>query len=160
MSGGMRLLPCGDTGLLVELDDLDAVLALHRALSTHRSPGLVDLVPAARTLLLVLDPRVLDVGAAQRLVRETTAEPSDVEALATIEIPVTYDGEDLAEVGRLTGLGVDGVVAAHTGRPWRVAFTGFRSRLRLPRRGRRAAAGPSPDGPADARAGRCRRPGR
>jgi KipI family sensor histidine kinase inhibitor len=144
MSGGMRLLPCGDTGLLVELDDLDAVLALHRALSTHRSPGLVDLVPAARTLLLVLDPRVLDVGAAQRLVRETTAEPSDVEALATIEIPVTYDGEDLAEVGRLTGLGVDGVVAAHTGRPWRVAFTGFApgfgylvggdERLRVPRR--------------------------
>ncbi|CCH78721.1 Allophanate hydrolase subunit 1 (modular protein) [Nostocoides japonicum T1-X7] len=43
----------------------------------------------------------------------------------TVEIPVVYDGPDLAEVGRLTGLGPDGVVAAHTGTPWTVAFGGF-----------------------------------
>ena len=38
---------------------------------------------------------------------------------------MTYDGPDLEEVGQLTGLGADGVVAAHTGTPWRVAFGGF-----------------------------------
>ena len=43
--------------------------------------------------------------------------------LVTIE--TVYDGEDLAEVGRLTGLGADGVVAAHTGQIWTVAFGGF-----------------------------------
>jgi len=36
-----------------------------------------------------------------------------------------YDGEDLAEVSRLTGLSTEAVVEAHTGTPWRVAFGGF-----------------------------------
>jgi KipI family sensor histidine kinase inhibitor len=144
MSGGMRLLPCGDTGLLVELDDLDAVLALHRALTFDQPAGVLDLVPAARTLLLLLDPRVLDVAAAERLVRATNPRPPNGPAAATVEIPVTYDGDDLAEVGRLTGLGADGVVTAHTGRPWTVAFAGFApgfgylvggdERLQVPRR--------------------------
>jgi KipI family sensor histidine kinase inhibitor len=61
-----------------------------------------------------------------------------------VEIPVAYDGPDLAEVGQLTGLGRDGVIAAHTGLPWTVAFLGFAPgfayctggdpRLRVPRR--------------------------
>ena len=38
---------------------------------------------------------------------------------------MTYDGEDLAEVGRLTGLGERGVVEAHTAQEWTVAFCGF-----------------------------------
>jgi hypothetical protein len=41
----MRCLPCGDVGLLVELADLDEVLALHAELSAERPPGVVDLVP-------------------------------------------------------------------------------------------------------------------
>ena len=40
-------------------------------------------------------------------------------------IDTVYDGEDLAEVGQLTGLGPDGVIAAHTGQIWTVAFAGF-----------------------------------
>ena len=40
-------------------------------------------------------------------------------------IDTVYDGEDLAEVGRLTGLGTDGVIEAHTGQVWTVAFAGF-----------------------------------
>ena len=57
---------------------------------------------------------------------------------------MTYDGPDLAEVARLTGLDEDEVVAAHTGTPWRIAFGGFApgfayltggdERLRVPRR--------------------------
>jgi KipI family sensor histidine kinase inhibitor len=42
-----------------------------------------------------------------------------------VVIDVVYDGPDLEEVGRLTGLGTAGVVEAHTGTPWRVAFGGF-----------------------------------
>ena len=57
---------------------------------------------------------------------------------------MTYDGPDLAEVARLTGLGEDEIVAAHTGTLWRVAFGGFAPgfaylvggdpRLQVPRR--------------------------
>jgi KipI family sensor histidine kinase inhibitor len=59
-------------------------------------------------------------------------------------IDVRYDGEDLADIARFTGLTVDQVVAAHTGTEWRVAFCGFAPgfsyliggdpRLRVPRR--------------------------
>jgi KipI family sensor histidine kinase inhibitor len=69
---------------------------------------------------------------------------ASLEASDTVEIPVTYDGPDLAEVARLTGLGEDEIVAAHTGTLWRVAFGGFAPgfaylvggdpRLQVPRR--------------------------
>jgi KipI family sensor histidine kinase inhibitor len=42
-----------------------------------------------------------------------------------IEIEVTYDGPDLAEVAEHTGISKEEVVAAHTGKPWMVAFGGF-----------------------------------
>ncbi len=38
---------------------------------------------------------------------------------------MVYDGADLDEVARLTGMTPDQVVAAHTGTPWRVGFGGF-----------------------------------
>ncbi len=38
---------------------------------------------------------------------------------------MVYDGADLDEVARLTGMTPDQVVAAHTGTLWRVGFGGF-----------------------------------
>lgn len=121
----MRLLPCAGSGLLVELDDLDAVLALYAELVEDLPEGVVDLIPAARTLLLRIDPARTDPGRVARAVR--AAEPRSGHRLdaGRLEIPVRYDGEDLAEVGRLTGLGERGVVEAHTAQEWTVAFCGF-----------------------------------
>ena len=49
-----RILPSGDRALLVELDGIEEVLALHRALDASRPDGVVDLVPAARTIGVVV----------------------------------------------------------------------------------------------------------
>ncbi|MEU9843578.1 allophanate hydrolase subunit 1 [Actinomadura sp. NPDC048032] len=119
----MRILPSGDAALLVELPDLPEMLGLYAALAASPPPGVADLVPAARTLTLLLRPAAdpAAVAAAVRAARPGTAGGDAGEA----EIPVVYDGADLAEVARLTGLAPDEVVAAHTGTPWRVAFTGF-----------------------------------
>ena len=140
----MKLLPCGDVGLLVELGDLDEVLALHAELSAERPPGVVDLVPAARTLLLRIDPAQTSVASVTRTVADVRPRGERRRAAGTVEIPVSYDGADLAEVGELTGLGADGVVEAHTGQLWTVAFAGFApgfgylvgedDRLHVPRR--------------------------
>ncbi|MFC9788230.1 allophanate hydrolase subunit 1 [Rhodococcus sp. NPDC127528] len=122
----MRLLDAGDSAVLVEYEDLDAVLAHFRALDTDRRPGVLDLVPAARTLLVRFDRASTDREAVARWLRET--EPLvgvPAEAAESVRIGVRYDGPDLTEVGRLTGLGVDGVIAAHTGSRWTVAFSGF-----------------------------------
>lgn len=119
----MRILPSGDAAILVELPDLPAMLGLYAALSAAPPQGVADMVPAARTLTLLLDPSA-DPAAVAATVRATRPGTADG-AAGTAEIPVVYDGEDLGEVARLTGLTPAGVVAAHTGTPWRVAFTGF-----------------------------------
>lgn len=140
----MRLLPCADHGLLAELDDLDQVLALHAALVDTPPDGVIDLVPAATTLLLRVDPSRSDLHQVARAVLEAEPEPGTRPDAGHVEIPVTYDGEDLAEVSRLTGLSERDVVAAHTGQEWTVAFCGFApgfgylvgtdDRLHVPRR--------------------------
>ena len=63
------MLPCGDRALLVEVADLAAVAAVRAALERTPLPGQRDLVPAARTVLVVLDrpPTDLDVAALRRL---------------------------------------------------------------------------------------------
>ena len=121
----MRLLPCGDSGLLVELADLEDVLALYAELVDDVPEGVVDLVPAARTLMLRLDPARTDTDRVARAVREVEPKPGQRPDAGRLDVPVTYDGEDLAEVGRLTGLGERGVVEAHTAQEWTVAFCGF-----------------------------------
>lgn len=125
----MRLLPCGDAALLVEVDDLRSVLALAAAIRAERDGGgladVVDVVPAARTVLLRCrpGPGVL-AGVADRLRGLETAE-HDTEEGPHVEVEVTYDGPDLEDVARISGLGADEVVRLHTEAEWTVAFTGF-----------------------------------
>lgn len=140
----MRVLTCGDAALLFEVADLGTVLALADAVRAADLPGVLDVVPAARTVLLLTAPGA-DLGVLRRAVLglpvDASAAPPDGD---TVEIPVRYDGPDLDEVGRLTGLGADGVVEAHTATPWRVGFGGFApgfaylaggdERLHVPRR--------------------------
>lgn len=82
-------------------------------------------------------------GASSTNRREESPSRSDLVGREVV-IPVTYQGPDLDEVARLTGLSAGEVVDAHTGTPWRVAFGGFApgfaylvggdSRLQVPRR--------------------------
>ena len=154
------LLPYGDRALMVELADAGQVVGFLDAVAADErlSALLEDLVPGARTVLAVARP-----DARLDLVRERLAavEPGQTVGSGrgtrqdaqgrrppgpTVEVPVTYDGPDLPEVARLTGLAEEEVVAAHTGTPWRVAFGGFAPgfaylvggdpRLRVPRRDR------------------------
>jgi KipI family sensor histidine kinase inhibitor len=149
----VRVRPCGDHGLLVELDDLSAVHRLYAQLERQPLPGVVDLAPAARTLLLHLDPTgASPTQVAQQLEALGAGAVAD-RAPDEVEVPVVYDGADLDQVGELTGLGADGVIEAHTSRRWRVAFVGFAPGfgylvaddevLRVPRRPEPRAAVPA-----------------
>lgn len=122
----MRLLPAGRTGLLVELPSLDAVLDLYAEVSEQPPEGVLDVVPAARTVLFRLDPAVTDLARVERAVRAIVPRGRRERAGGELlEVPVVYDGADLQEVGGLTGWGADGVVARHTSAEWTVAFCGF-----------------------------------
>lgn len=128
-----HVLPYGEDGLLLQLADLAAVRAVDAALRREPAAGVVDVVPAARTVLVRGDARTRRVWA--RTVRSVAAT-----ALArgagddggaprrVVEVPVVYDGPDLDEVAGLVGRSVHEVVARHlAGGPdgYRVAFGGF-----------------------------------
>ena len=121
----MRALPSGSTALLVEVDELEEVLALYAALVDEPPDGVVDLVPAARTVLLVIDPVRVELSAVEAAVRRVTPRRNRRNAGELVEIPVDYDGEDLADVGELLGVDPTEVVRRHTGAEWTVAFGGF-----------------------------------
>ncbi|MCW2508915.1 MAG: Allophanate hydrolase subunit 1 [Modestobacter sp.] len=121
----MRLLPSGSTALLVELDGLDDVLALYAALSDAPPEGVVDVVPAARTVLLMFDPARTTLAAVADAVHRTAPRPGARTAGDAIELPVHYDGADLDELAGLLELTSEEVVARHTGAEWTVAFCGF-----------------------------------
>lgn len=124
---GIRLLPFGDRGVLAQLPSLDDVLALHARLEAARPAGVVDLVPAACTVLVVVDPAVLTVAAA----RSWITAAASVDAVAAtrsarqVEVPIVYDGDDLDDVAALLDVTTEELVARHAAAAWTVAFTGF-----------------------------------
>ncbi len=153
----IRVLPMGDTAWVIELAATEQVLALHRALQADRLVGVVDLVPAEATLLVVFDAGLVGAATVRAWVSqvaeaEAPADPDPAPGRAggvdevdeVVRIPVRYTGEDLEHVARLAGLDPAAVVAAHTGSFWTVAFTGFAPgfgylvggdpRLQVPRR--------------------------
>jgi KipI family sensor histidine kinase inhibitor len=140
----------GDQALLLEFDSTAEVLAWNDALREADLLGVLDIVPASRTVLLKLaGPRYREL-IRQRLGKlridrvATDDATAPIDQRADVEIDVVYDGADLEEVARLCGLTPDDVVAAHTATPLRVGFGGFApgfaylvggdERLHVPRR--------------------------
>ena len=149
----MRALPAGTSAVLIELDSLEQVMGLDMALRRTPPVGTVDLVPAARTVLVVFDASTTSV---ERVVADISGRPiSPVGERAgpLVEVRVVYDGEDLAEVAALSGLAEQEVVARHLRPEYRVAFCGFAPgfayivggdpALRVPRRGSPRTAVPA-----------------
>jgi len=126
VTGRRRVLPFGAGGLLIELEDLDAVLGLHAGLAASVPDGVEELVPAARTVLVRFDPRRVPAQAVRAWIAATdaTASRTDTEA-QEVTLPTVYDGMDLAEAGRWAALSPAELVERHVRTPWRVAFTGF-----------------------------------
>ena len=116
----------GDRAILVDCDDLDAVVALHSALAGTRADGIIDIVPAARTVLVTFDPDLVAADRVAGWIRTTPLTPPDaIAAEEQLTVDVEYSGEDLAEVAALVGLSEREVVDVHTASVWRVAFVGF-----------------------------------
>ncbi len=120
----------GDRACIVDLPDLDTVLGLAAILRERGFPGVIDIVPAARTVLVTC----VDRASARRIADEIAGLPSGIagfarsmlgESARVAIVDVVYDGEDLEAVGAMTGLSAAGVVAAHTGSRWTAAFGGF-----------------------------------
>jgi KipI family sensor histidine kinase inhibitor len=120
-----RFLRCGREAVLAEVADLDAALALYAALRSAALPGVVDLVPAARTVLIRLDPSSTTPAAVVSAASSLRVDAHPRPDLGSVTIPVRYDGPDLDDVAVLLGIPPAEVVAWHTSVTWTVGFTGF-----------------------------------
>jgi KipI family sensor histidine kinase inhibitor len=114
--------PAGDHGALVELPDNAAAVRLARVLRNERRE-LVDVVVGHRTVLVTW-PGGTAIPELPTLLERALSPGPDPEG-RQIEIPVSYEGPDVLDVARLTGLSPEEVVARHTAAEHVVAFLGF-----------------------------------
>lgn len=128
-AGAITVYDYGDQALLLEFGSTTEVLAWTETIRKAELLGVLDVVPASRTVLIKLAGPRYQAPTRQRLGKLRVAAQADVSAHAggrpDVQIEVVYDGPDLDEVATLTGLTTDQVVAAHTGSLWRVGFGGF-----------------------------------
>jgi KipI family sensor histidine kinase inhibitor len=121
----VRILRYGRAALLVELAGTGEVMGLYRALSTAPPAGVIDLVPAARTLLVTFEPGKASFDELARVVEGTDPAAATGAPTGVVELRVSYDGPDLDAVAELTGLPRAEVIRRHTGGEYVVAFCGF-----------------------------------
>ncbi|KQR22810.1 5-oxoprolinase subunit PxpB [Deinococcus sp. Leaf326] len=127
------------------------VQALHRALRADLPPAVTDLCPGYTTLYVEYNAEQTTRSAVAAWVRrhlnavqDDVTQAGRTDQTRTIEIPVRYDGADLADVAVRTGLDPAEVIRRHTAPTYHVYAVGFtpgfpflgevESALRLPRR--------------------------
>ncbi|QYH36248.1 allophanate hydrolase subunit 1 [Salinibacterium sp. M195] len=126
----MKVLPFGERALLAEFASLTQTMAAFQAFSAARVPGIVELIPAATTVLAQIDPTRLSLRAAEQWLSDTYARATRsntvrVGEALSVTIPVRYDGPDLASVALLLGVSIDELVSRHSQAHWQCAFIGF-----------------------------------
>ena len=115
----MNVRPMGERALLIECDD---VLGMYAAVRAAAIQDVVDIVPAAATVLV----RFAGPASAARPTLEALEPlPRGARDTTDVEIDVLYDGPDLAAVAEMTGLTASEVVARHVAPTYDVAFCGF-----------------------------------
>lgn len=132
-----RFAPLGQSAIQIIFgDSIDIAVnrrvhAAWRALQDAALPGVVNLVPAYATLTVLLDPLAVLLGTASLQAIQTRL-PSLLASADTqrftprrIELPVRYDGPDLARVTAHTGLSAAEVIRRHSTGIYDVYFLGF-----------------------------------
>jgi KipI family sensor histidine kinase inhibitor len=117
----MRVHTAGPSALLAEVADADAARSL-AGFVRGRCPDILDVVPAARTVLFDGVPEPVALRAALRAWRPGFDTPTSE---SVVTIPVRYDGPDLAEVAQHWRVSIADVVARHSRVDFVSAFGGF-----------------------------------
>ncbi|HJQ02555.1 MAG TPA: allophanate hydrolase subunit 1 [Jatrophihabitans sp.] len=120
-------LPYGDSAVLLELADPADVLSMRDRLTSWGHSAIRAVVPAARTVLVEFDRSLADADLVVGAIGErATAEPANrAPSAEPVQLPVRYDGADLAEVAARCGLSVPAVIEMHAEAEYTVQFCGF-----------------------------------
>jgi KipI family sensor histidine kinase inhibitor len=130
-----RVLPAGDTALVVEFGDhIDRqlstwVLALARRLNETRINGIVETVPTYRSLIVHYDPLALSASSLTARIVELMRGLRLAEGVERHwQLPACYDSEiapDLRDVAERTGHTPEQVVDLHSSTSYHVYMIGF-----------------------------------
>ncbi len=126
----------GDRAFLVEVGDSihplvnREVRELFMTLQRHPIEGVLEMVPAYRSLMIVFDPLVASPSAIERRIQaiHESSDPYDLPPPKTVEVAVIYggeDGPDLEWVARYHGISPEEVIRLHTGTAYQVYMIGF-----------------------------------
>ena len=127
----MRFLGVNNSAFLIELADLEETLALFDRLQQEIRreekdlQAIVEIIPAARTLLIKFDPSLSDENTLETKIAGLKLEKGQQKSGKLVEIPVVYDGEDLDDVAALLKIDREEVIRRHTESHYQVAFCGF-----------------------------------
>ena len=139
----MRFLGVNNSAFLIELADLEETLALFDRLQQEirraekdlqdqekfqgqeKLQAIVEIIPAARTLLVTFDPSLADENTLETEIAGLKLEKGQQKSGKLVEIPVVYDGEDLDDVAALLKIDREEVIRRHVESHYQVAFCGF-----------------------------------
>ncbi|ANN14520.1 allophanate hydrolase [Amycolatopsis orientalis] len=121
----MRWRAYGEHAALLDCDSLTQTIAAHATIAATRPDGVAELVPGARSLLVVETPGSGALAAVRELLSGADLEHPPGGEPREITLDVTYDGEDLELVAQDAGVSTKDVVRLHTDAVYTVAFTGF-----------------------------------
>lgn len=131
----VRILPSGDTALIVDYGDrIDAtlnerVLTLAQMVTALALPGIIEVQPTFRSLMIHFDPLTVDPQALEDQLW-SIADAADAQPVAARHwrVPVCYEGAfapDLEDVAAAAGIEPSAVVRLHTETEYRVYMLGF-----------------------------------
>ncbi len=132
----IRILPAGDSALAVEFgntidpDINDQVHALAQKLTEANLPGILELVPTFRSLLIHYNPSLMTYSSLAETVQqlEKAAVSTKTARKRILEIPCCYGshfGPDLADMEQYTGLSRDEIIERHSSVDYKVYMLGF-----------------------------------
>lgn len=115
----------GDGALLVEVEDSAAAQHLRQALLGENLPGVFELVPGHRSLLIAADPLRCDLERLSTRLPKLLHTAGYLGAVREHVIPVRYKGTDLRTVAETLGMSVAELIRRHSAPLYTVAFLGF-----------------------------------
>lgn len=126
----MKILPFGDRALLAQFDSLGDTMHAYHALGAEPTPGILELVPAASTILVRIEPATRSLRATEQWITSTleragTSHSTRAPETPEVRIPVRYDGPDLADAADILGISASELVSRHSLAEWQCAFIGF-----------------------------------
>lgn len=121
----MRFLSVNLDSFLIELSDLTETMALFRHLQHAKHVAIVDMIPAAKTILVQFNSLMIEQQQLTHWIAQQKIRCDDIVAGREVIIDVQYDGEDLISVAELLGMSTREVIQRHTEAAWQVAFIGF-----------------------------------